>query len=980
MAGKLRYLILFMASLCCEASGGDQWTLAHYQHTSFTKKDGAPFPDKVVETADGYLWGDNGKGLTRFDGQHFAPFVPLPGETLGEKDAYNLFAPKTGGLWFAHSGGGVSVLKNGHVTHYGKEHGIDSVVSPRFFENRSGDIIVYTAPGFMKFSGGKWARFIDDDDQGRGYAEQDADFNIWRISKAGRLLVLREHAAKFADTGIDVRGALMIWPAVDHTIFVGFGTGKIARYEDKQGVVSEVGRPLPFLGLRVLVDSSRRVWVSTANDGIHFLGDFDQLPRDDAALPVDEKLNHANGLTGNFSYVYEDSHGTIWVATDGGIDRLMPSSFSQVALPFGTMMATLQPNGAHDVWLGSENLPVRRLTANASVETSVPPTALILCKDQAGAVFAVTSKQLWQLEPGTPKVIADLPVTGTGRVLSMTHRPDGEFWLAFRTKEFGLTRLRNGAWLAVDGFPKIASLFTDSKGISWAGDKNLLAAFDPNLRRSYGPKDGLATGVIKVITESADQLWLGGDESLQVFDGRAFTTFMLAGARKISEVSGLVFDSGGNLWVQTLEGIFRVERDEARKAVAGHGYMPRYRFFDSLDGVPGEPAQRFSLPTLKNGAAGRLWISGQTYAAWLDTLTLPKPAALRTPIIEQLSDGTTWYDLNLPTVALPNSVRDLQFTYTTPELRFPERVRFQYRLRGLDDAWQDAGTERKATYHALSAGDYQFEVRSKNQDDEWGGPVASLALVIAPKYYETLWFKGLEIVAALLALWAVVRVQVRIGIQRERNKLRIRAHEREAVARDLHDTLLQSNQAVVLQLAAMAHRLDDPVLKQQLNALAALSQDVAAEGRDKVQSLRHEMGDASDELKRMVEFGNRLSVEHQVAFHVEVTGQRRHLREEIRAELGAIVNELMFNAFRHAKGSKVEIRIDFGRRKLQVLVADDGVGISGAILAVGGPVGHWGLQGVRERAAKIHAKLAFERGVPQGTLIRISVAGRDIYL
>ncbi|WP_229260009.1 sensor histidine kinase [Duganella aquatilis] len=974
--------------ICCSAKGaepawpntGDPWSLAHYQHTSFTKKEGAPFPDKVVETADGYLWADNGKGVSRFDGQRFQPFEPFPGEALGGKDANNLFAPKAGGLWMAHASGGASFIKNGHVSVYGKEQGFDSILAALFFEDRRGDVIAYTAPGFMKFSGGKWVKFIAEDDSERGYVARDADFNVWKVTKTGRLHVLRENTRKFVDTGVDVSGALMVWPGPDHTIFVGFGTAKIKRFEDNNGTVSEVGRPLPFLGLRVLVDSNKLVWVSTANDGVHFLGALDKLPRDDAPLPVDEKLNHANGLTGNFSYVYEDSHGTIWVATDGGIDRFMPSPFSQVALPFGTMMATLQPNAMDDVWLGSENLPVRRLTQHASVETSVPPAALMMYRDDANAVFAVTSKQLWQLEPGPPKVIADLPVTGTGRVLSMTHRPDGEFWLAFRPKKFGLTRLREGQWLPIDGFPAISALFTDKQGVTWAGNKNLLTAFEQNQPRTYSAKDGLAAGVIKVIVANDGTLWIGGDENLQMFDGRTFTSLTLAGGRKISEVSGLVFDNGGNLWVQAIDGIFRVEREEVRKAVAAHSYTPRYRFFDSLDGVPGEPAQIFSLPTMRRGAGGRLWISGQTSAAWINTLVLPKPLPLRTPIVEQLFDGTTSYDLNVQTVALPKTARDLQFAYTTPELRFPERLRFQYRLRGLDDTWQDAGTERKATYHALSAGDYRFEVRSRNKDDdEWNGPVASLAFVIAPKYYETLWFKALEAAAALLVLWAVIRVQVRIGMYRERNKMRIRANEREAVARDLHDTLLQSNQAVVLQLAAMANRLDDPVLKGQLTALAELSQDVAAEGRDKVQALRVETDDASDELKRIVELGNRLSAEHQVAFDARVNGQRRQLRKDAGAELVAIVNELMINAFRHAKGSKVDVGFDFGRRRLEVLVADDGIGISSATLAIGSPAGHWGLQGVRERAAAIQAEIAFEQASPKGTKIRIAIPARRIY-
>lgn len=99
------------------------WTLNHYQHTAFTKKDGAPQAVmNLAETSDGILWTDDIKGLVQFDGSRFKPFVPLAGQELPDEQIQRLFAPTTGGLWVAHDNG-VSFINHGRVSNYGNNAG-----------------------------------------------------------------------------------------------------------------------------------------------------------------------------------------------------------------------------------------------------------------------------------------------------------------------------------------------------------------------------------------------------------------------------------------------------------------------------------------------------------------------------------------------------------------------------------------------------------------------------------------------------------------------------------------------------------------------------------------------------------------------------------------------------------------------------------------------------------------------------------------
>jgi len=981
----VRKWILFLAvcSFSAQAAGTRprlDWTLAHFQHTAFTKKDGAPLPNHLIETRDGYLWGDHNKGLVRFDGSKFQPFVPRAGESFPGKQIDKMFAPPSGGLWVAFDEEGVSFILHDHITSYGKKDGFGDRAAD-FYEDRRGGLIAYAYPGLLKYGEGHWTALVDEGSPLQIRATtQDQDFNIWAVTRAGHLMVLREGAKEFVDAGIEVPGALHVFAGPGHSIFVS-GRGNVTRrYVDRGGKLIEIGPALPYSAIAMVVDRRGGLWISTATSGIHYFKDFNGIVSEAKVLPSDERMNREDGLTGNFAYVFEDSKGTIWVGTDGGVDRFVPSSFSQISLPPGINMVSITPGEGDDVWIGSEHSPVLHLALDHLTETVVPATALTMHTTVDRAVFAATADQLWQLSPDTPHPIADLPAKGIGGVRAIARTANGDILLSSRRKNVGLVHLDGTEWRPVPnmtGAP--TALLAEPSGTVWAGEKDRLTCVRQGNVQAYSIKEGLATGTIKVMVAHNGVLWIGGDQAVQTFDGHTFRTIKLAGAKELADISGLLFDQAENLWIQTLEGIVRVGRHDVTRALADHTYAPLYQLFDSSDGVPGAPAQTFTLPTMRLGGDGRLWITGQTSAAWLDPNEIEPRQPLNRPVIENISGGDTQYDPSKQDSLLPKDARDLQFSFTTPELRYPERVRFQYRLRGFDDHWQDAGNARQASYHHLPGGAYIFEVRSANLGEPWEQVPASVSFGIGLRYYETWWFKLLMIGVASAAVWALVLFQMRVATRRERSRMQIRLDEREAVARDLHDTLLQSNLAVVLQLKALASGTSDPELKNRLEALTALSRDANVEARDKVQALRTAGGETADCITEINALGRRLSLEYDVRFDIALEGHKRPLKAQPCAELVPLISEVMLNAFRHANATAITATFSYGWLWFDVTIADNGVGLDKSLLVQGAPKGHWGLKGVRERATRLKARLIYKDGPAAGTVVQVRIRSWTMY-
>jgi signal transduction histidine kinase len=209
-------------------------------------------------------------------------------------------------------------------------------------------------------------------------------------------------------------------------------------------------------------------------------------------------------------------------------------------------------------------------------------------------------------------------------------------------------------------------------------------------------------------------------------------------------------------------------------------------------------------------------------------------------------------------------------------------------------------------------------------------------------------------------------------------RLEERVGERTRIARDLHDTLLQSLQGLMLRLHVVGELLPPGRAKEELELSLERGDQAIVEGRTAVQDLRSSATMTNDLAEAVRTLGEELATDDAAAFRLGVEGAARDLHPIIRDELYRIAGEALRNAFCHARASRIEAEITYGERLLRLRIRDDGMGISRAILE-GGRSGHYGFPGMRERAAQIGAKLNIWSGPGTGTEVELSIAGSIAY-
>jgi signal transduction histidine kinase len=305
---------------------------------------------------------------------------------------------------------------------------------------------------------------------------------------------------------------------------------------------------------------------------------------------------------------------------------------------------------------------------------------------------------------------------------------------------------------------------------------------------------------------------------------------------------------------------------------------------------------------------------------------------------------------------LPKRTDSLQIDYAALSLSVPQRIRYRYKLEGLDRDWQDPGQRREAIYTNLDPGQYRFRVIAANDDGVWNEVGATLDFDIAPAFTQTYWFIALCALTAGTLLFVAYFLRMRNVAARIKGRLEERISERERIARELHDTLLQGVQGVILRFQAAMDRIPEHEPARQALAKALdRADDVLVEGRDRVNDLRSTAAPAVDLPTVVEQAGEEFARDYPAQFRMTVTGTPRALHPVVRDEVYAIVREALANAFRHAQASHIEVEIVYDRRELRLHVRDDGRGIDGTILAAGGRREHWGLIGMRERARQIRA-------------------------
>jgi signal transduction histidine kinase len=511
--------------------------------------------------------------------------------------------------------------------------------------------------------------------------------------------------------------------------------------------------------------------------------------------------------------------------------------------------------------------------------------------------------------------------------------------------------------------------------VAYVGRGSLWHADGSGAERLWAKQD-VSIEFLEFLYQGPRYLLAGGPAGLARLIGRRVQVLPSSRFPYLAHLSGAVQTAAGETWLQNSTGVVRLSTADLDRAFDDPHAPLSGRTFDADDGLPGT-GPYFSLSTLTEDRQGRIWAATSNGFGWVDPRRLPHNSVPPPVVISGIRSGLRRFRMDEELV-LPERSSRIEVDYEGLSFIAPKRIRFRYRLSGVDPEWIEAGNQRQAAYTNLAPGRYRFQVIAANDDGVWNASGASLAFVIRPTFVQSGWFLALCCLGAGVLLWSAYAVRLRQVTSRMRLRQKERLAERERIARDLHDTLLQGFQGLVLQFQSVANAMPDHENAKVLMDQALDSADeVLSDGRESVMQLRSA---SSDDLPDMLaETAARMRAADPTEFQMVVEGSRRALNPIVREELRRIGDEALSNAFRHARANLIELVISYHSAALLIGVRDDGDGIDPTVFKEGGRQGHFGLVGMRERAAEIDAEIDIASRPEIGTEILVRVPGRLAY-
>ncbi|MGN6481510.1 triple tyrosine motif-containing protein, partial [Luteibacter sp.] len=742
--------LLSAASAASAASQRDDLptSLAGYYHTAFLRQNGGPGSVyDMAETTDGYLWLATSKGITRYDGLSFVPFVPAAGESFPDAQVERMFADRQGGLWVASSGG-ITLVKDGHLTNFGKEQGYLGAHGHMF--EGPGGVWSYTSEAIMRFDKGTWqVVYQRDPDTGIISASPDSDGNVWVVATKS-VFVLPAGSSTPRPVNIetkDLRLREIVIGASGRVYFSGKTGMRIYR---RHGLSLEpMTALLETYVLHAHEHADGSLWLTSSVDALHYISPAALATAEaNHSVPVAEAMTADQGLSDNYTtFAVSDSRGDVWVATSQGMDRFRPATFTRIALPKGIHTVSAAVDNAGNAWVGSETHAMQFLPgAGAPVETPIPRLTLATFADRRdGTAWAAGLSGVWQLIPGAPKVVTTFApdaMPAMGALPCLLRDRQGAFYICQSyTGPNGLVYSQGSTWKKVFDHPVGPLVLSeDADGNVWVGgrEKNRLFRVKDGVSEvSFGASEGLAVGSLRSLVPVKGGVWVGGDDGVQWFDGKRFTKLAFANPTLASPVCGMVLDAQGNLWIQTLDTVLRVTAGDLAKALGDASFRIQPGVYTEEDGVPGDGSLSWTHPGLRLGPDGRIWVQTDTGLGWVDPARLRSDTTAPQIHIDGLeSMGAVKRDAAGKPILSPVQ-RTLRIRYTSPALDRADMVRFCYRLVGLDNAWMDVGSRREATFTNLDPGSYRFEVMAISGAGVKSGAPAVLSFQREAAFYET---------------------------------------------------------------------------------------------------------------------------------------------------------------------------------------------------------------------------------------------------
>lgn len=976
--------------------------LTQYVHTAWRYKDHtAPDPMYAIgQTSDRFLWFVSAD-MYQFDGVRFVQ-RGVPGGGMSFEDPTNVFGQivnvygdRTGGLWVLGVHGLVR-LKNGVIT---AQFHLEGIGNGKVIEDPDGSI--WVTRGSSRVSDLPLCHITGNTMKCFGRADgipiapvhsilPDGNGGFWLGGQTTLVHwhdgVSKSYPIEALKSNIGQTGIIGMARGPDGSLWLGIfaagrgrGLGRFTNGSFQPFVTPGFdGSKLPVTS--ILFDRDGNLWVASSGKGLFRI-------HGNAV----EHFGRADGLSSdNAIRLFLDREGILWAATANGVDSFRDprvASFTSLEglgndVPMGVLASR---DGS--VWVanrGSLDHIDRTAVSSIRMENGLPGNQVTsMLEDHAGNLWIGVDDGLYLFEHGRFRRLPEPNHKPLGLLVGMAEDVDGNLWAECDSTPRKLVRIRD--FKVREEFnssqvPEGYTLAPDPHGGIWIGTlSGDLALFRDGVVRVF-PVGAKGDPISHQIIANADGsvLAASNDGLVGLRDGKVQRLTMRNGLG-CNNVTSFIQDKEKRWWLYTDCGIVELADSELQRWWPNPEAIVHTHIYGDLDGFSaGRP--RFNSAALSQD--GRVWFPSGVSLQVLDPSRALQKALPAEAYVESVTVDRKEY---APTdkLKLPPAPRELQFDYTSPTFTIPQNVKFRYRLKGYERDWHDAGTRRQAFYTALFPDMYLFEVIASNSDGVWNDTPATLKFSVAPAYYQTNWFRALCVLGFLALLWVLYELRVRRLRHEFAVTLDARVGERTRIARELHDTLLQSFHGLLLRFQTASQLLPErPVeAKDKLDSAIAQASDAITEGRDAVQGLRDSTLQTNDLALAISALGEELATNSNPHpnFRVAVEGESRNLHPILRDETYKIAAEALRNSFNHAQANQVEVEIRYDSEQFRLRVRDDGKGIAPAVLASKASEGHFGLPGMRERAKIMGANLTVWSEVNAGTEVELRVPGTIAY-
>jgi signal transduction histidine kinase/ligand-binding sensor domain-containing protein len=938
----------------------------------------------MLQDHRGYLWIGTFAGLARFDGERFTVFDSADMQSLGNNGILSLYESRSGVLWIGTLDTGLIRLDGGVATTYTERDGLPSRFVSSIRGDAQGNLFFNTSGGVAHFAGTKLEAYPTH--RGKAVREfflQARDGSMW--FRSGGDVVRFGSDGSVATMHPIKPSVFLVHEARDGSVWiVSRDRYRLVRYHE--GTFSDVA--LPPIGRRELTGDDLTYAISMAEDadgelllltpaGLCRIADGSLSPPEALTLPSNgqELLKVRSFLA--------DREGNLWVGTIGrGLIRLRRAPLRAYGRDEGLsdsgFNAVFQDREGR-VWLGGDSLywfDGHRFHLFPGV-TNV--RAIAQTRDGDLWFGGYGGLQRWRLGVLSSFKIEAWPVR------AIYQDREGALWIGALMEEHpgGLYRFREGKLDKVPGISDVNQIIEDRDGGLWVSGIQKLLYMRGSKTVVYDQKRGLPEHSVDIHQDSTGTLWIAsyGGGLTRLRDGR-LTSITTNDGLPNNMLAGMLEDTRGNLWISSTQNIFCLRLKELNDLADGRISSVLPVSYGAAEGMRSSESDVGSPAGLETHD-GRIWFPTMRGVVAIDPTAgnrLPPPVVLEEAWANKLMlarNGRT---------SVPPGNNTLDFRFTALSFSAPEKLRFKYRLEPFDKDWVDTRTRRTAHYTNMDPGEYSFHVVAANNYGIWSDQEARVRFVLQPYFYQTNWFRAACAASMLILLWGAYQFRVRQLAHQFNMRLEERISERSRIARDLHDTLLQSFQGLVFRFQAARYQLPDRP-EEASGALdsALVSADQAlAEGRSAIQELRSEPFNESKLERMLLDMGRELASsqngEHgSPPLRVIAEGKRRPQRPMIGEEIYRIARELLRNAYRHAQARNIEAELRYDVDAFLLIVRDDGKGIDPKVLKDRGRAGHWGLPGMYERAEGIGARLDFWSETGAGTEVRLTVPAAIAY-